>query len=116
MGLIAYLRGLFAASPEPQRDALQHRHRRYPPPGGHEQRGREAKPPRCKFCKYRDYLAGPEGGLSINIKCSNCGAKYNWAALSGETVQFDTIAPPSGHGGKEPLFQQQLSERLKDGL
>ena len=31
----------------------------------------------CPSCKAKDsMLAGPRGGLAINIKCSACGQKY----------------------------------------
>ena len=33
----------------------------------------------CPFCKSKDFLEGPHGGLSINFKCANkeCGATFN---------------------------------------
>jgi len=33
----------------------------------------------CPDCKGTSFLKGPEGGLSINIKCANldCGSKFN---------------------------------------
>lgn len=33
----------------------------------------------CPFCKSKEFLEGPHGGLSINFKCANkvCGATFN---------------------------------------
>lgn len=33
----------------------------------------------CPDCGETDFLAGPKGGLSQNIRCANpeCGAKFN---------------------------------------
>jgi len=27
----------------------------------------------CPECGCKDFLVGPRGGLSVNIKCANCG-------------------------------------------
>lgn len=31
----------------------------------------------CLDCACKDFLEGPCGGLAQNIKCENCGSKYN---------------------------------------
>lgn len=33
----------------------------------------------CPDCKGHDFLRGPRGGLSTNIKCANikCGSRFN---------------------------------------
>ncbi len=31
----------------------------------------------CPFCKSKEFLEGPHGGLAINFECSKCGAKFN---------------------------------------
>lgn len=33
----------------------------------------------CIFCSGNEFLEGPHGGMSVNIKCANpeCGAQYN---------------------------------------
>jgi DNA-directed RNA polymerase subunit RPC12/RpoP len=31
----------------------------------------------CPFCKSKEFLEGPHGGLSINFKCAKCGATFN---------------------------------------
>jgi uncharacterized protein YbaR (Trm112 family) len=31
----------------------------------------------CPDCKSSTFLTGPEGGGSVNILCSQCGAKFN---------------------------------------
>lgn len=33
---------------------------------------------RCPDCKKGRLLAGPCGGLSQNIKCDNCGSRFNF--------------------------------------
>ena len=33
---------------------------------------------RCPDCGGEKFLAGPEGGLSQNIKCANCGSEFNY--------------------------------------
>jgi len=30
----------------------------------------------CPDCGHPEFLEGPRGGLAINIKCPNCGAKF----------------------------------------
>ena len=32
---------------------------------------------KCPDCGGRRFLKGPQGGLSVNIKCSRCGSKFN---------------------------------------
>lgn len=34
---------------------------------------------RCPDCKKGRLLKGPCGGLAQNIKCSNCGSKFNFS-------------------------------------
>lgn len=31
----------------------------------------------CPFCKSKDFLEGPHGGLSINFKCAKCESTFN---------------------------------------
>ncbi|MGH8136488.1 MAG: hypothetical protein ACRER4_09070 [Steroidobacteraceae bacterium] len=38
----------------------------------------------CPECRaWRSFLTGPRGGLCMNIKCSQCGAKYNMSPFFG---------------------------------
>lgn len=39
----------------------------------------ELKTGHCCFCHGDRFLEGPEGGMSVNVKCANeaCGAKFN---------------------------------------
>ena len=32
---------------------------------------------RCPDCHEKIFLKGPEGGMSVNIKCAGCGSKFN---------------------------------------
>ena len=38
---------------------------------------------RCPFCDCAEFLEGPHGGNSINIKCARCGAEFNEMGLFG---------------------------------
>lgn len=40
----------------------------------------------CGYCGGRDFNEGPRGGLSVNITCRGCGARYN--------VLFHPLVPP----------------------
>ena len=53
----------------------------------------------CPFCDCAEFIHGPEGGCSINFKCSACGARFNDMGVFG--VQL------IGWPGVDPL-------RLKD--
>ena len=45
----------------------------------------------CPDClKPRDFLQGPRGGLSVNIKCRFCGAEFN---VCPQTRFIEKIAP-----------------------
>ena len=41
----------------------------------------------CPDCRHESFLDGPEGGGSINILCSHCGAKFNVAPGSPSFAQ-----------------------------
>lgn len=32
---------------------------------------------RCPDCQSERFQEGPHGGMSVNIKCSGCGARFN---------------------------------------
>ena len=44
----------------------------------------------CPFCNNNLFLAGPEGGLSQNFKCAECGATFNHMGPFG----VDLISEP----------------------
>jgi len=44
----------------------------------------------CPFCKSKEFLEGPHGGLSINFKCGKCGARFNCMHLFG----IDLLSEP----------------------
>jgi len=50
-----------------------------------------AKEGRCPDCNGNNFLAGPSGGLSQNIKCNSCKSKFNVAIYEGCILQFDRI-------------------------
>jgi ribosomal protein S27E len=38
----------------------------------------------CPNCKKKtEFYEGPHGGISINIKCASCGAKFNVTPMIG---------------------------------
>lgn len=36
----------------------------------------------CPDCNHRGFVLGPRGGMSINIACGGCGARFNVASSS----------------------------------
>lgn len=33
---------------------------------------------KCPDCKVKDQIMeGPHGGMSVNVRCANCGSKFN---------------------------------------
>jgi hypothetical protein len=36
---------------------------------------------RCPFCRGKEFLEGPHGGLSVNIECDRCGARFNTSPI-----------------------------------
>ena len=37
----------------------------------------------CPHCKNDKWYEGPEGGGSVNLKCTRCGSKYNYMGPFG---------------------------------
>lgn len=37
----------------------------------------------CPFCGGKEFIEGPHGGLSVNIRCDICGAKFNDMSVFG---------------------------------
>ena len=33
---------------------------------------------KCPDCGNTEFLFGPSGGLCVNVKCMECGSKYNY--------------------------------------
>jgi hypothetical protein len=31
----------------------------------------------CPFCGHQGFAQGPRGGLSVNVACPGCGARFN---------------------------------------
>jgi hypothetical protein len=54
----------------------------------------ELKTGHCCFCHGSDFLEGPSGGMSVNVKCANkdCGAKFN--LQFGDFSVVDIIGKP----------------------
>jgi hypothetical protein len=56
----------------------------------------------CPHCKYRGFVIGPWGGMSINIECGNvaCRRRYNVAFFSGRALAAQEI----GDGFSSPAW------------
>lgn len=50
---------------------------------------------RCLHCHGTQFYEGPEGGLSINLECAECGARYNVFRAPGGPYLDMEIRPPS---------------------
>jgi hypothetical protein len=51
---------------------------------------------RCPYCDSL-MLEGPHGGLSINVECDDCGAKFNLQGPKAE-LGAQLLNPPTNHG------------------
>jgi len=74
------------------------------PPGSPARSGRRLRTPdelrhwfstrhRCPDCGEAEFLEGPTGGISQNIKCANdaCGSEFNMAAVGGQLLFAERI-------------------------
>lgn len=60
---------------------------------------------RCPVCKYRGFVIGPQGGMSINIECGNidCRARFNAVFYGGHCLMAQSIPKESEGGGPWPV-------------
>jgi len=49
----------------------------------------------CTFCAHDRFYEGPSGGVSQNITCSNCGARFNIGLIPGGPILLDTLSGPT---------------------
>ena len=61
----------------------------------------------CVFCGCTEFLEGPCGGLSVNVECDRCGARFNFMPpygadlISGPTKPYTKLPdPPAKHGAR----------------
>jgi len=47
--------------------------------------------PKCLDCGSFRFYEGPQGGLSENIMCMQCGSAYCYAAYDGQQLSMDRI-------------------------
>jgi hypothetical protein len=47
---------------------------------------------RCEECEGRQFRFGPRGGISRNVECVGCKARYNVAIIDGYVVMADPIS------------------------
>jgi DNA-directed RNA polymerase subunit RPC12/RpoP len=65
-----------------------------------KQRGLESfaeNPARCSDCGSKNFYGGPEGGLSQNVKCVDCGSEFNVTWFYGRIISVERIRqhPPA---------------------
>lgn len=48
--------------------------------------------PTCPDCMEGYFLAGPEGGASVNCRCDNCGAEFNLTCFFGAVIGDRIVA------------------------
>jgi hypothetical protein len=55
----------------------------------------------CPFCSRVHFMSGPRGGMSTNIECSACGARFNVLPVElgrdtgwGQVIGEPTREPP----------------------
>jgi transcription elongation factor Elf1 len=48
----------------------------------------------CTFCGHTRFYEGPSGGLSQNITCSKCGARFNIGLLPDGPILLDVLSGP----------------------
>lgn len=45
----------------------------------------------CLECGHSGFLFGPRGGMCINVKCGNCGEKYNLLEVNDRYYLVDRL-------------------------
>jgi transcription elongation factor Elf1 len=55
----------------------------------------------CIFCGHTRFYEGPSGGLSQNITCSNCGARFNIGLLPDGPILLDVLSEPTDKPTKD---------------
>ena len=49
----------------------------------------------CTFCGSTSYYEGPTGGVAMNIKCADCGARFNIGLIPGGPILLEVLSPPT---------------------
>ena len=49
----------------------------------------------CTYCHSEEFYEGPSGGVSQNIKCAKCGARFNIGLIPGGPILLDKLSPPT---------------------
>ena len=66
-----------------------------------------SKAAKCPDCGCEEFLSGPEGGMSVNIECVDCGADFNFNVFGMERIGWNN----SGRW-LEPGKLRQVSEKV----
>lgn len=49
----------------------------------------------CTFCGTSEFYEGPSGGVSQNIKCAKCGARFNIGLIPDGPILLDVLSGPT---------------------
>jgi len=49
----------------------------------------------CIYCDSPEYYEGPTGGVAMNIKCAQCGARFNIGLIPGGPILIDKLSGPT---------------------
>jgi transcription elongation factor Elf1 len=52
----------------------------------------------CTFCGHDRFYEGPCGGLSVNLTCTRCGARFNIGCFPTGPVLLNTLSGPEETG------------------
>lgn len=50
---------------------------------------------KCPDCEVGEMYQGPRGGLSVNVRCGSCSAKFNLAVVNGQVLFAQRIGVPT---------------------
>jgi len=64
---------------------------------------------RCPDCGGDDFREGPSGGMSTNIMCAGCGARFNMSPFGAERIG-DPVVPV---GCLPALFEEDVQTPLE---
>lgn len=64
---------------------------------------------RCPDCRGDEFLEGPSGGMSTNIMCSSCGARFNMSPFGAERIGEPTKIPA---GCIPAMFEEEACQPL----
>lgn len=64
----------------------------------------------CPDCGDHQFLEGPHGGMSVNIECATCGARFNVVPGLQGSFGKERIGPPT-----KPIARVREAKSMPDG-